>query len=164
MSSMREDVASPQPEGLGPAETGDPADPAGAADQAPRPRLHVRVRGRIRKNRPLDLTWRVGVFVVGVLFVIAGLIMFVTPGPGWLALLLGLAVLATEFAWAERLLHWARRKAKEAAGKALDPRVRKRNLLIVAAVIVVLALAVWWYVATFGWPRPVLSIVEWVQS
>jgi uncharacterized protein (TIGR02611 family) len=134
------------------------------SDVTPRPRLHVRVRGRIRNNKPLDLTWRIGVFVVGALFVVAGLIMFVTPGPGWLALLLGLAILATEFSWAERLLHWAREKAKLAADKALDPRVRRRNLLIAGGVIVAAALLVWWYVASFGWPQPVLSIAEWMRS
>ena len=134
------------------------------SDVTPRPRLHVRVRGRIRKNKPLDLTWRIGVFIVGALFVIAGLIMFVTPGPGWLALLLGLAILATEFSWAERLLHWAREKAKLAAEKALDPRVRRRNLLIAGSVAVGAALLVWWYVASFGWPQPVLSIAEWMRS
>ncbi|MBM7787844.1 TIGR02611 family protein [Tenggerimyces flavus] len=129
-----------------------------------RPKLHVRVRGRIRNNKPLDLTWRIGVFVVGALFVVAGLIMFVTPGPGWLALLLGLAILATEFSWAERLLHWAREKAKLAAEKALDPRVRRRNILIAVAVIVAAGLLVWAYVAAFGWPTPVLSIADWVRS
>lgn len=129
-----------------------------------RPRLHVRVRGKIRNNKPLDLTWRIGVFVVGALFVVAGLIMFVTPGPGWLALLLGLAILATEFSWAERLLHWAREKAKLAAEKALDPRVRRRNILIAVSAIIAAGLLVWAYVASFGWPAPVLSIADWVRS
>src|SRR5690606_33362054 len=78
-----------------------------------------RFRGRIRRHPPLNATWRVGVFVLGSLIVIAGLVMFVTPGPGWVALILGLAILATEFRWAERLLRWARVKAREAAHKAL---------------------------------------------
>jgi len=33
-----------------------------------------------------------------------GVIMFFTPAPGWLTILLGLGVLAAEFAWARRLL------------------------------------------------------------
>jgi uncharacterized protein (TIGR02611 family) len=107
---------------------------------------------------------RAVVFVIGVALLTIGLIMFVTPGPGWLALLLGLAILATEFSWAERLLHWAREKAKLAAEKALDPRVRRRNLLIAGSVVVGAALLVWWYVASFGWPQPVLSIAEWMRS
>ena len=33
-----------------------------------------------------------------------GLIMIVTPGPGWLTILLALGVLAAEYVWARRLL------------------------------------------------------------
>jgi tellurite resistance protein TerC len=33
-----------------------------------------------------------------------GLVMIVTPGPGWLTILLGLGILAAEFVWARRLL------------------------------------------------------------
>ena len=57
---------------------------------------------------------RAAVFVVGVALVIVGLIMFVTPGPGIVLVVAGLAVLATEFAWAEHLLD----KAKEQAARA----------------------------------------------
>lgn len=121
-------------------------------------------RSRVRRHRTLNLTWRAGVFVLGVLIVIAGLVMFVTPGPGWLALILGLAILATEFSWAERALHWARVKAEAAAHKALDPRTRKRNLLIAAVVIVVVALACWWWVAAYGLPSPVQRLFDWLRG
>jgi uncharacterized protein (TIGR02611 family) len=33
-----------------------------------------------------------------------GVIMLVTPGPGWLTIALGLGLLAAEFVWARRLL------------------------------------------------------------
>lgn len=33
-----------------------------------------------------------------------GVIMIVTPGPGWLTILLALGILAAEFVWARRLL------------------------------------------------------------
>jgi uncharacterized protein (TIGR02611 family) len=61
-------------------------------------------------------TKRIVVFVVGVALVLAGLAMFVLPGPGILVVILGLAVLATEFVWAERVLD----RAKEQASKAKD--------------------------------------------
>jgi uncharacterized protein (TIGR02611 family) len=38
------------------------------------------------------------VFLVGWLVVFAGIIMLVTPGPGWATIFLGFAILATEFA------------------------------------------------------------------
>ena len=40
----------------------------------------------------------------GFTIVALGIIMIVTPGPGWLTILLGLGILAAEFVWARRLL------------------------------------------------------------
>jgi hypothetical protein len=54
--------------------------------------------------------WRGVVLVVGLVLIAAGLIMLVTPGPGIAAILAGLALLATEFDWAKRLLDWFRRR------------------------------------------------------
>src|SRR5690606_38539455 len=123
-----------------------------------------RLRRRARRSRTLDTTWRAGVFIVGVTFVLAGLVMFVTPGPGWLTIILGLAILATEFAWAHHALTWAKRRAREASAKALDPSARKRNLVVAIVVVLALAAAGWWWVARFGWPAPISTIVEWVRS
>ena len=53
------------------------------------------------------------VFLVGWLVVAAGIVMLVTPGPGWAAIFLGFAILATEFASAGKVRDWmvARLKA-----------------------------------------------------
>jgi tellurite resistance protein TerC len=48
--------------------------------------------------------------VVGFALLLAGLVMLVTPGPGLVTIVLGLALLATEFPWARRWL--ARIKGK----------------------------------------------------
>jgi uncharacterized protein (TIGR02611 family) len=40
----------------------------------------------------------------GFTLLLIGVIMLVTPGPGWLVILGGLAMLAAEFVWARRLL------------------------------------------------------------
>jgi uncharacterized protein (TIGR02611 family) len=42
--------------------------------------------------------------VTGVVLVLVGALMLVLPGPGLLVILIGLALLATEFAWARRAL------------------------------------------------------------
>jgi len=57
---------------------------------------------------------RAAVFVLGASLLVVGFIMFVTPGPGIVLVVAGLAILATEFAWAEHLLD----KAKEQAARA----------------------------------------------
>ena len=46
------------------------------------------------------------VFMVGFAVVAAGIIMLVIPGPGWAAIFLGFAILATEFAFAEHVRDW----------------------------------------------------------
>src|SRR5262245_8016978 len=61
---------------------------------------------------------RAAIFVVGVALLVVGFIMFVTPGPGIVLVVAGLAVLATEFAWAEHLLDRAKEKASQAGRSA----------------------------------------------
>ena len=47
---------------------------------------------------------RVFRIVFGFTLLAAGIVMIVTPGPGWLVILGALGVLAAEFVWARRLL------------------------------------------------------------
>lgn len=64
----------------------------------------------LRRNRTARLVWRSTVGVVGALIIAAGAALLPLPGPGWLIIFVGLAVLASEFAWAQRLLQYARDK------------------------------------------------------
>jgi uncharacterized protein (TIGR02611 family) len=66
-------------------------------------------RRRVAARRSLDTPYRVVVGVVGGLVVAFGIVTIPLPGPGWLTVIAGLFVLATEFAWAERLLEFTRR-------------------------------------------------------
>lgn len=61
---------------------------------------------------------RAAVLVIGLALLAVGLVMFVTPGPGIVLVVAGLAVLATEFAWAEHLLKKAREQAARAGQSA----------------------------------------------
>lgn len=62
-------------------------------------------------------TKRAVIMVVGVALLIGGLIMLVTPGPGIVVIIAGLAILATEFIWAERMLDKAKAHAATATEK-----------------------------------------------
>ena len=42
--------------------------------------------------------------LVGFTLLFIGVIMFFTPGPGWLVIFFGLTLLAAEFVWAKRLM------------------------------------------------------------
>jgi len=66
------------------------------------------VRERARRTRGGRLAWRIGVTIVGVGVIVIGVVLLPLPGPGWLIIFAGLGVLATEYAWAARLLRWAR--------------------------------------------------------
>lgn len=46
------------------------------------------------------------VFIIGWMVVLAGIVMLVTPGPGWAAIFLGFAILATEFTSAAKVRDW----------------------------------------------------------
>ena len=48
--------------------------------------------------------------VSGFTLLLVGVIMLVTPGPGWLTILLGLSLLAAEFVWARRLMNRIKRE------------------------------------------------------
>jgi uncharacterized protein (TIGR02611 family) len=113
-----------------------------------------RFRAVMRSHRLLNTTWRIAVFTVGATVLLAGLVMMVTPGPGWAAIFVGLAILATEFAWAQRALTGAKRAAEKARDKALDPRVRRRNTIIAIVAGVLAAAAIVAYLIAFGFNLP----------
>jgi uncharacterized protein (TIGR02611 family) len=46
------------------------------------------------------------ILILGTIIIIAGIILLPLPGPGWVIIFFGFAVLATEFAFAERLRDW----------------------------------------------------------
>jgi len=47
---------------------------------------------------------RIAKTVAGFFLLAAGVMMLVLPGPGWVTIFAGLALLASEFEWAQRLL------------------------------------------------------------
>ncbi|MEU3163158.1 TIGR02611 family protein [Streptosporangium sp. NPDC006930] len=63
----------------------------------------------VRSTSAGRLTLKIVIGVIGAVLVIGGLIMVPFPGPGWLVVFAGLAVLATEFHWAHRLLEFGKR-------------------------------------------------------
>jgi uncharacterized protein (TIGR02611 family) len=102
----------------------------------------------------LNNAWRIAVFTLGMAVLLAGLAMLVLPGPGWAAIFVGFAILASEFAWAKAALIWAKDKASRAKDKALDPSVRRRNTVIAVGAGLVVAAGVIAYLAVYGLSLP----------
>lgn len=88
----------------------DPDDGLGQPVEVPREGL----RARIRSKPGLGHAYRIGVFVVGLLFIALGFALAVLPGPLTIPpVLLGLWIWSTEFRWAERLFESFERKGRE---------------------------------------------------
>jgi uncharacterized protein (TIGR02611 family) len=50
--------------------------------------------------------------VFGFTLLLVGIVMIVTPGPGWVVIFLGLGLLAAEFVWARRLMDRMKREGE----------------------------------------------------
>ena len=64
------------------------------------------------------------VLIAGSTVILTGLVMLVLPGPGWLAIFVGLAILASEFVIAERARDWAVDRVNKYAAKA-EQKIKK---------------------------------------
>lgn len=66
----------------------------------------------------LKQAWRLIIVIVGFTVLLIGVALIFLPGPAFLVIPLGLAMLATEFAWARHLLRRVKEKATDIASKA----------------------------------------------
>lgn len=69
---------------------------------------------------------RAAVVVAGFALLALGVVLIPLPGPGALVIFAGLALLAREFVWAERLLHRAKSTASQGASAAKRFTRRRR--------------------------------------
>ncbi|MCD2442650.1 TIGR02611 family protein [Agromyces sp. SYSU K20354] len=73
-------------------------------------RLLRGIRRRIEGRPALRRAYRLVVAMLGGTIAVLGLLLVPLPGPGWLIVFLGLAILGTEFAWAKRLAAFTKRQ------------------------------------------------------
>lgn len=69
--------------------------------------------------RTLQQTKRFLKIMMGFTLLGVGALMILTPGPGWLTILLGLGFLAAEFVWARRLLDQMKEQGVHLRGSLL---------------------------------------------
>jgi len=60
--------------------------------------------------RTVDQVRRVFRVIARFTLLLVGVVMLITPGPGWLTIFLGLGLLAAEFVWARRLMDRIKRE------------------------------------------------------
>lgn len=85
------------------------------------------VAGGPRATGVLGAARKVAVGVVGVAVLVVGVALIVLPGPAFLVIPAGLAILATEFLWARRLLRYAKDRAARLLGRRRDAELARRS-------------------------------------
>ena len=108
-------------------------------------------RARIKRNPTTRKIYRALVLVVGLALLAVGIAAIPLPGPGWALVFLALAVLASEFEPAARLLDFARRHVKRWTTWVGDQALWVRGLLALGTFALVLGIF-WAYFSLAGVP------------
>jgi len=140
--------------------------PSSETEPVEKGRARGKLHSRLHSNPALSLTSKIVITVVGTLVLLGGVVMLVTPGPAFVLIPLGLAILATEWDWADRLLRVAKKKAGEAKARAesMDPKVRRRRLLLTGLAFILVFGGVVTYVAVNDWPSFAVTMWDWIQG
>ncbi|WP_111766208.1 PGPGW domain-containing protein [Nakamurella deserti] len=77
---------------------------------------------------------------LGALLLVAGIALLVLPGPGFVLIAAGLALLATRFDWAKKPLDYAKDKAQQGIDEVKDSKVKAGLALACALALVVLGI------------------------
>ncbi len=64
-------------------------------------------------NKTLKNVKRIIIGIIGTTILLIGLALIVLPGPAFIVIPIGLAILATEFAWAKRLLKRVKQQVEQ---------------------------------------------------
>jgi uncharacterized protein (TIGR02611 family) len=121
-------------------------------------------RRRIRGNATTRPVYRAVVFVTGLVLVVGGLALVPLPGPGWLIVILGIAVWASEFEPASRLLDFVKEKVR-AWEKWLVVQAWWVKVLVAVGTALVVATALWLTMRFTGIPGLVPdSVATWLRD
>ena len=96
------------------------------------PKLVQKLRTRQEEHKQRGLVYRGTFIVAGLVVLAAGIAMLALPGPAFIVIPIGLAILSLEFAWAERLLERALVKGEDARRKASEATPAQKALSAVA--------------------------------
>jgi uncharacterized protein (TIGR02611 family) len=154
-------MANPQESGNGHETTDYPHEP-----DKPAGRLRV-WRASIRRHRTANRLYRVLVALLGGAVAVGGLALIPLPGPGWMIVFLGLAILATEFSWAARLERFARNRVAAWTRRLGAQSIPVRGAIGGLSVLLVLALVygLFWLTGVPGWvPDSWLSRVPGLEN
>ena len=109
----------------------------------PEPKFVTKLRAQRDQHRDRSRIVRILFVLVGFTLLLAGIAMLVAPGPAFVVIPIGLAILSLEFRWAENMLEKSLEQADKAAQKASETTTTQRILAAVATALAVAAVAAW---------------------
>ena len=122
--------------------------------EPPEPELVRKLRARQEEHKLRGRLYRWGFVLVGAVVLLVGVAMLVLPGPAFVVIPIGLAILSLEFEWAEKLLERALIKGEEARRKAAAATPAQKRLTVAGAVLAAAACLA----AVLLWDIPYLPV------
>jgi uncharacterized protein (TIGR02611 family) len=123
-------------------------------DRSSEPKLVQKLRARQIEHKRRGRLYRWAFVLLGLAVLAVGVAMLALPGPAFVVIPIGLAILSLEFAWAEHLLEKALIKGEEARQKAAEATPLQKALSA-AAVVLGIAAAL---TAALLWDIPFLPV------
>ncbi len=121
-----------------PAETGAGGDP-------PKPKIVQRLQAQRAKHKSRAVPVRAATALGGFLVVALGILALPFPGPGWLIIFIGLAVLSLEFTWAGRALDWLLEQVARFQQRVQRASPGERLAMVLVLVVIAAAILAWAY-------------------
>jgi uncharacterized protein (TIGR02611 family) len=126
-------------------------------------RRWARWRDRLRDRPKAEFSYRIAVALIGLAILGVGILAIPYPGPGWAIVFVGLAILATEFEWARRLLAYTRERYDK-----VMTWFKKQGLwvqVLGAAFTAAVVLGTLWLLGALGWAAELVGIEHrWLNS
>jgi uncharacterized protein (TIGR02611 family) len=126
-------------------------------------RRWARWRDRLRARPAAEFGYRIAVAVVGLAVFAVGILAIPYPGPGWAIVFVGLAILATEFDWARRLLAYTRKRYDKVMAwfRLQGLWVQAMGAALTGAIV----LATLWLLGAVGWSAELVGLEQdWLKS
>jgi uncharacterized protein (TIGR02611 family) len=126
-------------------------------------RRWARWRDRLRDKPVAEFGYRITVAIIGLAVLAVGILAIPYPGPGWAIVFVGLAILATEFEWARRLLAYTRKRYDKVMAwfRRQGRWVQAAGTALTGAIVV----ATLWLLGALGWSAGLAGLEqEWLKS
>ena len=110
---------------------------------APKPKIVQRLEAQRETFQERSRIVRYLFVIAGFTLVLGGIAMLVLPGPAFVVIPVGLAILSLQFTWAQSALDRSLEEAAKAQQKAAETSTTQRVLTGVAVALAVAAVAAW---------------------